>query len=154
VSRVQRHSSPLGLVLIDIDHFKRINDEHGHAAGDEVLRSYANEILSIFRHHDLVARYGGEEFAVLLPNTRQDGVLRALEKVRRRVADVATQRGGGQVPLPTFSAGVAEFRPGEAPTRFIERADSALYAAKRKGRNRTEVSDDAQAAEGQLPTHA
>lgn len=142
VSRVQRHSYPLGLVLIDIDHFKRINDEWGHAAGDEVLKCYADEILSIFRHHDLVARYGGEEFAVLLPNTSQDGVLRALEKVRCSVTQV--KRVPDQAPMPTFSAGVAEFRPGEPPNSLIERADSALYAAKREGRNRTEVCGSSQ----------
>lgn len=154
VSRVQRHSSPLGLVLIDMDHFKRINDERGHAAGDDVLRCYSTEILSIFRHHDLVARYGGEEFAVLLPNTTREGVLRALEKVRRRVAEVTAQRGGNEVPMPTFSAGVAEFQPGEAPSRLIERADSALYAAKRKGRNRTEVSGTEMDDEGRIPSGA
>jgi diguanylate cyclase len=142
VSRVQRHGYPLGLVLMDLDHFKNINDLKGHAAGDEVLRSYSKEILSIFRHHDLVARYGGEEFAVLLPNTTQEGVMCALNKVRRRVEEVINLRGSSSAPLPTFSAGVAEFRPGETPSSLIERADSALYDAKRQGRNCTEVSDE------------
>lgn len=140
VSRVQRHGYPLGVVLIDLDHFKRINDLHGHAAGDEVLRSYAREILSIFRHHDLVARYGGEEFAVLLPNTIQQGVAQALEKVRRRLAEVEAAQEPDATPLTTFSAGVAEFRHGESSESLIKRADSALYAAKHKGRNRTEIS--------------
>ena len=140
VSRVQRHGFPLSLVLIDLDYFKRINDLRGHSAGDEVLRCYAAEILSIFRHHDLVARYGGEEFAVLLPNTAQEGVLCALNKVRRRFAEVVQMRGSEAVGLPTFSAGVAQFRTGETTGSLIERADSALYAAKRKGRNCSEVS--------------
>lgn len=140
VSRVQRHGFPLSLVLMDLDYFKRINDLRGHSAGDDVLRCYAAEILSIFRHHDLVARYGGEEFAVLLPNTAQEGVLCALNKVRRRFAEVVQMRGSEAVGLPTFSAGVAQFRSGETTGSLIERADSALYAAKRKGRNCTEVS--------------
>ena len=148
VSRVQRHGSPLGLVIMDLDHFKRINDLHGHAAGDAVLRSYAQEILSIFRHHDLVARYGGEEFAVLLPNTDQVGVCRALDKVRRRVSEVEEKLAREKLPIPTFSAGVAEYGHGETPSGFIERADAALYEAKRKGRNRVEVHGlDVNAAE-------
>lgn len=140
VSRVQRHGYPLSLVIIDLDFFKRINDLRGHAAGDDVLRSYSEDVLSIFRHHDLVARYGGEEFAVLLPNTAQDGVVCALEKVRRRLDEVIQARGVDAVVLPTFSAGVAQFQTGETISNLIERADSALYAAKRKGRDRTEVS--------------
>jgi diguanylate cyclase (GGDEF)-like protein len=137
---------------MDLDHFKNINDLRGHAAGDDVLRSYAKEILSIFRHHDLVARYGGEEFAVLLPNTTQDGVVAALNKVRRRVEEVAMLKGGDTTQLPTFSAGVAEFRPGETPSSLIERADSALYEAKRKGRNCTEISNDNSELESQAPS--
>ncbi len=140
VSRVQRHGFPLSLVLMDLDHFKRVNDLRGHAAGDEVLRCYSEDVLSIFRHHDLVARYGGEEFAVLLPNTAQDGVVCALNKVRRRLNEVLQARGEDAVELPTFSAGVAQFQAGETTSHLIERADSALYVAKRKGRNRTEVS--------------
>jgi diguanylate cyclase len=139
VSRVQRHGSPLGMVLMDLDHFKRINDQRGHAVGDKVLRNYADKILSIFRHHDLVARYGGEEFAVLLPNTDEDGVMRALAKVRRRLAEVEAHEGQLGIPTPTFSAGVVEYRPGETSSRFIERADEAMYVAKRNGRDRAEL---------------
>ena len=150
VSRVQRHGYPLGLILMDLDHFKSVNDLRGHAAGDQVLRSYSKEILSIFRHHDLVARYGGEEFAVILPNTTQEGVVCALNKVRQRVEEVAEIKGEDAFELPTFSAGVAEFRPGETPSTLIERADSALYAAKRKGRNCTEISG----AETEMDSHS
>ncbi len=139
VSRVQRHGTPLSLVLMDLDFFKKINDQRGHAAGDAVLRHYAKGVLSTFRHHDLVARYGGEEFAVLLPNTDQGGVLRALEKVRRRLADFSAQLNEEGVLLPTFSAGVAEYGAGEIAHSFIERADAALYTAKRNGRDRVEV---------------
>jgi diguanylate cyclase (GGDEF)-like protein len=139
VSRVKRYGFPLSLVLIDIDHFKQVNDKYGHAAGDTVLRIYSEKILSIFRHHDMIARYGGEEFAVLLPNTDLDGVLRALDKVKSTVPKVQCKIGGITINAPTFSAGVTEYRAPETPTQFIERADHALYRAKRLGRNRIEV---------------
>jgi len=141
VSRVKRYGFPLSLVLIDIDHFKQVNDKYGHAAGDTVLRVYAEKILSIFRHHDMIARYGGEEFAVLLPNTDLEGVLRALDKVKSTVPKVQCKVGDFAIQAPTFSAGITEYRAPETPTQFIERADHALYRAKRLGRNRIEVEE-------------
>jgi diguanylate cyclase len=139
VARVQRYGFPLSFVLIDLDHFKAVNDEHGHAAGDEVLRVYSKNILSIFRHHDMVARYGGEEFAVLLPNTDSDGAVRALNKVRRRAGETRWQTNGTASAVPTFSAGCSLYKPGESLGAFIERADKALYRAKRLGRHRIEL---------------
>lgn len=139
VARVQRYGFPLALALIDLDKFKEINDKYGHAGGDEVLRVYSKNILSIFRHHDLVARYGGEEFAVLLPNTEKEGALRALTKVRQRCAETRWQSNGNVVSVPTFSAGLALYKPGETSTAFVERVDKALYRAKRLGRNRVEI---------------
>jgi diguanylate cyclase len=139
VARVQRYGFPLSFALLDLDHFKGINDEFGHAAGDEVLRVYAKNILSVFRHHDMVARYGGEEFAVLLPNTDADGAIRALNKVRRRAAETRWQSDGTVSQAPSFSAGVSLFKPGESASAFIERADKALYRAKRMGRDRIEL---------------
>ncbi len=138
VGRVQRYGNPLSLALIDLDGFKAVNDKLGHAAGDEVLRVIAAEILSIFRHHDLVARYGGEEFAVLLPNTHIEGALRALRKVQKRAQETNFQYDGNSIPLPTFSSGLTLFRPGESPEAIIQRADHALYRAKQLGRNRIE----------------
>lgn len=139
VARVQRYGFPLSLALIDLDKFKEINDKYGHAGGDEVLRVYSKNILSIFRHHDLVARYGGEEFAVLLPNTESEGALRALNKVKNRCAETRWQINGSIVSVPTFSAGLALYKPGETSTAFVERVDKALYRAKRLGRNRIEI---------------
>jgi diguanylate cyclase len=139
VARVQRYGFPMSFILMDLDHFKDINDEYGHAAGDEVLRVYSKSILSIFRHHDMVARYGGEEFAVLLPNTDSDGAIRALNKVRRRAEETRWQSNGAAQHVPTFSAGVSLYKPGESANAFIERADKALYRAKRLGRNRIEL---------------
>ena len=139
VARVQRYGFPLTLALIDLDKFKEVNDKYGHAGGDEVLRVYSKNILSIFRHHDLVARYGGEEFAVLLPNTESEGAMRALTKVKNRCAETRWQSDGTVVSVPTFSAGLALYKPGETSTAFVERVDKALYRAKRLGRNRVEL---------------
>jgi len=156
VARVQRYGFPLSLALMDLDHFKQVNDKYGHAGGDEVLQMYSKNILSIFRHHDLVARYGGEEFAVLLPNTDEEGSMRALTKVRNRALETRWQANGEMIPVPPFSAGVSLYKPGETATAFIERADKALYRAKRLGRNRVEMrvemdatySSDTEADEG------
>ena len=139
ISRAQRYAVPLALAVLDLDEFKAVNDRHGHAAGDQVLRCYAEQVLSIFRHHDMVARYGGEEFAVLLPNTTPEGAQAALRKVQLKVAASHCDFGGETRQLPTFSAGVALFAPGESPAALIDRADRALYRAKHFGRNRIEM---------------
>lgn len=140
IGRAQRYGSPLSLALIDLDYFKQINDRYGHAAGDDVLKWYAEEPLAIFRHYDMVARYGGEEFSVLLPSTDENGARRALEKVRERIKqnDVIESR-GELIGIPSFSAGLTLYRPGEVFTDFIDRADKALYRAKSNGRNRVEA---------------
>lgn len=143
VVRVERYGMPLSLALIDLDRFKRINDEHGHAAGDEVLRCYATQIFSVFRNHDLVARYGGEEFAVLLPNTDHGGAAAALRKARECAAQVRGRAQDTAFPVPSFSAGVATFRRGETAQQLIDRADEALYRAKRGGRDRVEFAGGA-----------
>lgn len=140
VGRVNRYGYPISLVLIDLDEFKSINDIHGHAAGDAVLRCYAEYVLSAFRHHDMVARYGGEEFSVVLPNTREDGAMRALAKAQDYAAQTYCMHNGERLNMPTFSAGLAEYRQGELPAEFIERADAALYRAKHTGRNRIEIA--------------
>ena len=137
--RVKRYGYPLSLAIIDLDRFKAINDMRGHSAGDEVLRTYANHVLSIFRHHDLVARYGGEEFAALLPYTDKNGALCALRKVQKRSTEVSYHLSEKSYPLPTFSAGIAIYRPGESASTFIKRADNSLYRAKHLGRNRVEI---------------
>jgi diguanylate cyclase (GGDEF)-like protein len=148
IGRAQRYDTPLSLAIVDLDEFKIINDTFGHVAGDQVLQCYAEHMLSTFRHHDLVARYGGEEFAVLLPNTTLEGAQRALSKVQSRVAKNQCIHDGRALLLPTFSAGLALYFPGEQPVRFIEKADRALYRAKHLGRNRIEQEPPA----GQSPT--
>jgi len=120
------------LVLFDIDHFKRINDTHGHPAGDEVLRQIARRCGGLLRQEDVFARWGGEEFLVLVRGTRDDGGANAAEHLRNAVC--ATPIDG--VGIVTASFGVARFRPSDTVESWVARADSALYAAKSAGRNR------------------
>lgn len=140
--RMKRYGIPVSIAIIDLDEFKAINDLWGHGGGDAVLRSYAKQILSGFRHHDMVARYGGEEFSVILPNTKQDGAVHALQKVQNRISEAVCVHHGERFSMPTFSAGLAEYHPGESLSDFIERADTALYRAKKMGRNRIEIADE------------
>ena len=139
ISRSQRYGASLALAIIDLDEFKAINDIHGHATGDAILRCYATDVLTVLRHHDLVARYGGEEFAILMPNTTREGAVAAIEKVRSRSLQEVCEFQGRDFKLPTFSTGIALYVVGESHTDLIDRADRALYRAKRLGRNRIEL---------------
>jgi diguanylate cyclase (GGDEF)-like protein len=139
VGRVQRHKLPLSLAIIDLDDFKTVNDQHGHTVGDEVLRTYAADVFTLFRQYDMVARYGGEEFAVLLPNTDKDGALCALTKIKHRAQELRCKHRTLDIPVPSFSAGLAVYQEGESPDTYIERADRALYKAKSLGRDRFEL---------------
>lgn len=139
VGRAQRYGHSVTITMIDLDYFKRINDKFGHAAGDEVLKNYADSIRSAFRQSDLIARYGGEEFVVLMPNTNLDGAIKALNKIGEIVTNGHWNFQGSDLPLPTFSAGVAVYQSGETPAAFVERADNALYKAKKMGRDRVEI---------------
>lgn len=141
IERSQRDQSSLALAMLDLDHFKQVNDRYGHNVGDEILRTYTAEILSIFRRYDMVARYGGEEFAVLLPSTDRKGALRALKKVKNRAAESSCVCGGEKLKVPTFSAGLALYGGEESVQSFINRADRTLYKAKQAGRNRIVVDD-------------
>lgn len=141
IERSQRDKSALTLAMLDLDHFKEVNDRYGHNVGDEILRTYTTEILSIFRRYDMVARYGGEEFAVLLPSTDQEGAVRAFTKVRSKAAESYCIYNGSRLRVPTFSAGLAVYGGGESMQTFIDRADKALYKAKQAGRDRIVVDD-------------
>ena len=134
--RRDRSGESPSLVLIDIDLFKRINDEHGHAAGDAVLRRFAEVAAATLRASDVLARWGGEEFLLLLPATDEASALLCVERIRARLAEVSFDavRPGLRI---TFSAGLSVLGPGETAQTLVERADRAMYAAKRAGRNCT-----------------
>ena len=129
-------SEPFSLLMLDVDHFKRINDDLGHLFGDRVLRLIAGVLTKNLKGKDLPARYGGEEFAVLLPDTPPQAAYRVAEQLREAVAAIIVRRGKGEADLQvTLSCGVATHAHGERPDALIERADVALYKAKRRGRN-------------------
>lgn len=136
----KRHNQPLSLVMFDLDHFKRVNDTYGHQAGDLVLRSVARKVAETIRKEDIFARYGGEEFALLLRNTDVEGAFIIAERVRRAIEELEVTHNGRRIPC-TVSIGIAKLdNTISRPTELIEAADERLYAAKRKGRNRTESS--------------
>ena len=148
--RAQRHGHPLSLLMLDIDHFKRVNDELGHLVGDDCLTEVAALCAAeVQRSGDLLARYGGEEFSILLPATPEEGAVRVAEKVRQAVARSPVYSGERVAPVSlTISVGVASLVPGPGvePQELIRQADEALYAAKESGRNRVMVARDFRAA--------
>ena len=137
LARWQRYRAPLSLLLCDIDHFKQVNDRHGHQAGDTVLTQVAGLLAGALRKSDFIARYGGEEFVVLLPGANAERAAAVGEKLRRHVADAATEASGSPLQV-TVSCGHAtlENEGVAAAKRLFERADTALYWAKRGGRDR------------------
>jgi len=138
----QRYELPLATLMLDIDHFKHVNDTHGHAAGDDVICEVARRLHGLIRTVDIIGRYGGEEFAFVLPCTGDDAVVLA-ERLRESIAAKPIATCAGDIHL-TASIGVAVF-DGEDPhlAAILGRADLALYEAKRLGRDRVHVAGDA-----------
>lgn len=134
--RAQRYDDPMALILMDIDHFKAVNDTHGHQVGDEVLRGVAKALKGAVRETDFIARYGGEEFAVVLPKTHLAGALTVAERMSQALK--ATRTGVDGAIRVTGSFGVSGF-PGRGVTtaeQLLKTADEALYRSKREGRNK------------------
>jgi diguanylate cyclase len=131
--------TPLGILMLDIDHFKKFNDGYGHQVGDQVLRLVAKVLQESVRDCDLAARYGGEELMAILPGAAIDASIEVAERIRRRIADARLTRRttGEEISSVTVSIGVAQFRMGETAGGLIARCDKALYQAKHLGRNRT-----------------
>lgn len=136
ISLSNRHALPLSLMMLDLDHFKSINDTWGHLQGDQVLRDIADLCRETLREEDLVARLGGEEFALLLPLTAEVHCRQLAERLRLRIANRDFGIGKGRI---TASIGIAEHRIGDARETLIHRADDRLYAAKHAGRNRVMI---------------
>ena len=146
-SRADRTTSTFSICLLDLDHFKTINDRYGHLAGDRVLMAFSERIKGTLRGMDMVdnaesnrffGRYGGEEFIVVLPDTRLAGAMRCAERIRK----VTEEASFDEVFHVTLSAGVSQYQPGETIEETLRRADAALYEAKHLGRNRVVAEDN------------
>lgn len=147
VNEFKRFEEPYVILIVDIDHFKQINDEHGHLSGDKALASIAHTIKQNIRESDMVFRYGGEEFVVLLPKTGVKGAKTIAEKIRSRVASIRTHLVNDiyadkeQRIEITVSLGLAELQKGDTAETWFNRADKALYQAKDEGRNKIVVEE-------------
>ncbi|MEO1227599.1 MAG: GGDEF domain-containing protein, partial [Myxococcota bacterium] len=135
MARCTRYERPLSLVLFDIDYFKRINDSHGHLAGDYVLKRLAELVSKHIRKEEAFARYGGEEFAIIMPETNGERARIFAEKIRQMVESAEFEYEGQPIPV-TVSLGISEMGPSKSTPEFVASADENLYAAKHEGRNR------------------
>jgi two-component system, cell cycle response regulator len=131
----RRINKPIGLMVLDLDHFKLVNDTHGHDVGDQVLREVAACLKNFTRYHDIAARLGGEEFAVVAPNMDVESLMKFAERIRKAVADLVITSGNVRLKVTT-SVGLAVWDHHEDADAFYRRADRLLYQAKRQGRNR------------------
>ncbi|MCV3241004.1 GGDEF domain-containing protein [Mesorhizobium sp. ZC-5] len=135
IEEFRRIDKPIGLMILDLDHFKEVNDTYGHDVGDEVLRAVASCLRDMTRYHDIVARLGGEEFAVVAPNMNEDMLVKLAERIRKAIAGMAVISGNVRLKITT-SVGLAVWDKRESAEEFYRRADRLLYQAKRMGRNR------------------
>ena len=135
LDRCSRDGSPFSLAIVDLDHFKNVNDTWGHAAGDEVLKALAETFRRALRPADVFGRFGGEEFVALLPAADADDAADIAERLRRLTEESAIATPEGVIRV-TLSAGHTTALPGDSPDDLLRRADSALYESKRSGRNR------------------
>jgi diguanylate cyclase (GGDEF)-like protein len=139
--QAEKKQAPLSLLMLDIDHFKSVNDTYGHQAGDLVLRQFGAVLMKCVRPDDLVARYGGEEFAVLLPGAPVDRAREIAERIRKAVESEPFPIGSEQTINKTTSIGISSLEPGDTRDSLLKKADYALYFAKNHGRNRSDVWD-------------
>ncbi len=154
INRSLRHGAPLSLMMLDIDHFKNVNDTYGHMAGDQVLQSVGKLLRESCRVYDVPGRYGGEEFCILLPETKLDNTSVVANRIRERLEMTGVDVPGASVVV-TASIGVAGIESSDTVITgagLIDRADKALYIAKEHGRNRVEFWDDAMSGLGRGQT--
>ncbi|HWR79745.1 MAG TPA: GGDEF domain-containing protein [Pseudomonas sp.] len=135
VDLARRNQQPLSMLMLDIDHFKRVNDTYGHSTGDEVLKAVAATLKAQLRNVDMAFRFGGEEFVVVLSNTNRECAAMVGERIRHAVMELQCLAHGRAIDV-SISLGCASLLPGESTDSLLRRADSALYVAKRDGRNR------------------
>ncbi|MEW5813938.1 MAG: diguanylate cyclase [Spirochaetota bacterium] len=135
IERSMRTRSPLSGIMMDIDHFKAINDNYGHQAGDDIIREIGKRLNKTLRKYDQAGRYGGEEFFIILPNTTESQAITIAERFRRKMEEKPLST-GDEIITVTASLGVAEFRNGEGRAHWLNRADKAMYMAKHQGRNK------------------
>lgn len=138
--RTQRQHSPLTMMMLDLDHFKRLNDTYGHSTGDEVLIATAKSIESIARQSDIVGRYGGEEFCIALPDTGLEGAIELAERLLKTIRDTIIKTPQGEQISITTSIGISQWDETCSISDFIHAADQALYQAKERGRNQLAVA--------------
>jgi diguanylate cyclase (GGDEF)-like protein len=141
MNRALRHGYPISVLMLDLDHFKRINDSYGHPVGDEVLKTVGQVLRDSCRVYDVAGRYGGEEFCIVLPETQVENTTQVAERIRNRLATTPLSVGSTSIVV-TASIGVAGMDSTEgvlSASTLVERADRALYSAKHLGRNRVEM---------------
>jgi len=136
MARARRHGTPLSLMLYDVDHFKMINDNHGHQVGDEVLVQISQWVLQRIRPTDLLARWGGEEFIILAPGSDGQAAYQVADRLRLAMQQVQFQKVGTM----SCSFGISQYVDGDTAVSMVARADVALYRAKMSGRNRVELA--------------
>jgi len=139
IERATRLGFPLTGMMIDIDHFKPVNDNYGHQCGDMIIREIGERLSKTLRKYDYAGRYGGEEFFVLFPNTHSETAGIIAERFRREMEESSFTCGGESLYV-SISAGIAQYDPAETPDKWINRADSAMYRAKQRGRNQVVLS--------------
>ncbi len=140
MQRAQRSGEPLSILFMDLDHFKQINDQHGHAVGDVVLRTFVRTVRECVREIDVLIRRGGEEFVLFMPNTDTEGAYYVAERIRLCVRQQPLRVHASTLLVQTVSIGVATWDGRESPESLEQRADSGMYEAKRQGRNRVVVA--------------
>lgn len=139
LARGFREQRTMGIVLVDLDNFKRINDEYGHLAGDRVLQELAQRMLKCTRSYDCVGRYGGEEFLIIFPSSTEDGTMRQAERIRKSLGSTPVRVPEGQIPVTaSFGIVASDAATLQDPMELLRTADAALYRAKELGRNRVE----------------
>ncbi len=152
LARANREGTPVGIAMADLDHFKQVNDSYGHMAGDAVLREAAKRMLSVVRPYDAIGRYGGEEFLIVVPGCDEQGVLAAADRIRLCICEKPVTTPDAIISV-TISLGAAATRPAHTidMKSLIGIADTALYTAKERGRNRVELTPLADLAEDGIP---